>query len=525
MKSEVLSGEEARAALLRGVDRVADAVCGSLGPRGRNTFLSRRIGAPVVSASGVSVAREITLPNAYENMGAQLMREVSGKTGDEVGDGTTTAILLARAMLREAVKCVAAGANPVALKRGMQQARETAEQAIRLSAHPLRSSEELARICTVSTGDEEVGRLIAGLYEALPRDPVISVEESKGVRTTAEIIEGMAFDRGYMTPYMITDQAQQLAVLEEPYLFLTDQSITGVLELKAAVESCSKRRSPLFIVAPSVSTEVLAALVKTRMQQGFLCVCVKAPSLKERMRDLLEDMAVLTGGVVIREEKGMRLADTTISQLGRARKIIVSKDKTTILGGKGEPKAIEARVQHIQHELARAEFDFDILKLRERVGWLAGGVGVLRVGAYGEAELQEKKQRAEAAVSAAGAAQREGVVDGGGKAFLAAAQAVQRLCDRLEGDERSGAALIARALCAPACQLAENAGLEGAVMRNTLIRCDDSVRAFDRLQEYEHNLPEEGILDPAAVCISALAHAASVACAVVTSEVLLAIQP
>lgn len=522
LKSEILFGSEARLALLKGVDAAADSVCGALGPCGRNAVLSRRIGAPVVSADGSAIVREISLPDAYANMGAQLLKDVAAKVGEAAGDGTTTAVLLARAMLHEGVRHISAGANPVALRRGLQRATEEAERAIRQIARPLRSGEELRRTAAVAADSEEIGRLIAELMERLPYDPVISVEESKSVDTSAEVIEGMPFERGYMTPYMATDQAQQLASLEEPYVLLTDRSIQSIYELKPVLDILIKTGTPLLIVAESVTTEVLAAIVKVRMQQGYLCVCVKAPSLKERMRDLLEDMAVFTGGEVVREVKGIRLEDVTLNRLGRARRVVVTKEKTTIFGGFGQREEIDARVRQIQGELERAEFDFDILKLRERISALTGGVGLLRIGAYSEAERQERVQRAQAAVNAARAARREGVVPGGGSAFIDAAKAVRGLCAQLNGDEQLGAEIVMRALTVPLYQIAQNAGCEGTVVLAAALEKDETGWGFDVTRQTLCRMDDAGILDAAAVCITALRCAASAAAAVVTSEALLA---
>ncbi len=523
MKSGMLLGQEARLALIRGVDKLANTARVTFGPCGRNVVLSRRVGAPLVTNDGVTIAREIYLSNPYENMGAQLMRVVSSKTNDMAGNGATTAIILAQTMIVEGVKYVAAGANPVEVRRGMQKTLEKVVETIRANTHPVRGKEDVERVGTISSGDAEIGRLISEIMEKLPYDSVISVEASGGTKTTAEVVEGMEFDRGFITPHMITDAKKLQAVLEEPYILLTDRKIGSFQELLPIIEQLMNRGKPLLIVADSFTNEALAPIVVNKMQRKFNCLCVKAPSLGERRRDLLLDMAVLTGGTVISEMLGMELADATIAMLGHAKKVISGKDSTLIIGGYGDAGKIKLRIEHVQRELERAEFDFDILKLRERAGCLAGGVGVIRVGAYTEAELHEKKLRIEDAVSATRAAARKGIVAGGCCAYLTASRELKVwAAENLEGEERFGAQLVEKALSAPLKQIAENAGLEGEMVLKRVLAKNDPDWGFDAVRQCMCNMIEQGILDPATVSISALQNAVSVASSALTTESLVA---
>lgn len=522
MESRMIFGEEARGALVRGVNKLANTARVTLGPCGRNVVLDRRLGAPVITNDGVTIAKEIFLKDPFENMGAQLVRVVSAKTNDVVGDGTTTAIVLAQAMITEGVKQVAAGANPVFMRLGMQKALQVAVQAVQKASHAVRGSADIARVAAISSGDEEIGRLIAETMEKLPADSIVTVEESRGTQTVSEVVEGMEFDRGFMTPHMITDQKRMESVQEEPYILITDQTIGSIHQLLPLMEQLMKRGKKLFLVAEGIDTEPLAAIIVNRMQGKFNCLCVKAPSFGDRRRDLLQDMAVLTGGQVISGELGMELADTTIEMLGRARKVVAGRESTVIMGGYGNKAQLKKRIAEVKNELALAEFDYDKLKLQQRLARLSGGIGVIRVGAYTEVEMQEKKLRIEDALNATRAAVQGGVVAGGGAAYIAAGTAVQKWAEGLQGDEKTGALLVARALQAPLRQIVDNAGLAGNLAVQKVLQQPRAGWGYDVVKQQPCNMVENGVLDPAAVCNAAMENAVSVASVVVTTESLVA---
>ena len=527
MAKITLTGEDARKALERGVNQLADAVRITLGPKGRNVVLDRHFGVPLITNDGVTIAKEMFLRDPFENMGAQLVKEVSSKTNDVAGDGTTTATVLAHAMIQEGVKNVAAGANPVLMKNGISLAVERAVQVIEEIAQAVTGTEDIARIGTVASGDEQTGQLIADTMDRMYMGAVITVEESKGRETCSEIVEGMEFDRGYMTPHMITDSKKMEAVLENPYLLITDRKIENIQELLPLLEQVVKVSGKLFIVADSIENEPLAALIVNKMRGKLNCVCAKAPSFGDRRRALLEDMAVLTGGTFFSGELGMDLREARLEQLGRAARIKAAKDSTVIIGGRGKKEEIAQRVNLVKSELALAGIDYDIAKLKERLGKLMGGVAVIRVGAATEVELQEKKLRIEDAINATQAAVEEGIVPGGGTAYVAAAREVEKLLDTVEGDERTGVALVVKALETPVQQIAQNAGLNGAVILDHVRQAQDSAPGYNAYgynaaSNQYCNMLEAGIVDPAKVCRSALENAASVASIVLTTEVLVA---
>lgn len=525
MEKNILFGAEARRALMRGVDRLAEVVKVTLGPCGRNVVLDRHFGTPLVTNDGVTIAKEVILSDPFERMGAQLVRSVSSKTNDVVGDGTTTAIVLAQAMIREGVRCVEAGANPVFLRGGMQKALSAALDDLRGQARPVSGHGDILRIASISSGSGEIGALIADAMEKLPTGAVISVEESTGMETWCEVVEGMEFDRGYLTPHMVTDPRRMEAVLDKPYLLITDRKITSIDELLPVMELVMAQGRPLFLISDGVETEPLAALIVNRMRGKFSCVCAKAPSFGDRRRDLLQDFATVTGGTVVSGELGMPLHKVGLEQLGRADRVVCTSGNTVIIGGKGDPEEIQRRIAHVKDELALAEFDYDKLKLEERLSRLSGGVGVMKVGAPTEVELQEKKLRIEDALHATRAAVRDGVLPGGGLAFLRAAEAVRRAAGALAEDERTGALIVASALEAPVAQIADNAGVEGSVVRGRLRELGDWRTGYDALTKQYRDMEEAGIIDPAGVACTALENAVSVASVVVTTESLVAEPP
>lgn len=525
MEENILFGAEARRALMRGVDRLAEVVKVTLGPCGRNVVLDRHFGTPLVTNDGVTIAKEVILSDPFERMGAQLVRSVSSKTNDVVGDGTTTAIVLAQAMIREGVRCVEAGANPVFLRGGMQKALSAALDDLRGQARPVSGHGDILRIASISSGSGEIGALIADAMEKLPTGAVISVEESTGMETWCEVVEGMEFDRGYLTPHMVTDPRRMEAVLDKPYLLITDRKITSIDELLPVMELVMAQDRPLFLISDGVETEPLAALIVNRMRGKFSCVCAKAPSFGDRRRDLLQDFATVTGGTVVSGELGMPLRKVGLEQLGRADRVVCTSGNTVIIGGKGDPAEIQRRIAHVKDELALAEFDYDKLKLEERLSRLSGGVGVMKVGAPTEVELQEKKLRIEDALHATRAAVRDGVLPGGGLAFLRAAEAVRRAAGVLAEDERTGSLIVASALEAPVAQIADNAGVEGSVVRGRLRELGDWRTGYDALTKQYRDMEEAGIIDPAGVACTALENAVSVASVVVTTESLVAEPP
>lgn len=522
MENEILFGAQARRALMRGVDRLAGVVKVTLGPCGRNVVLDRHFGAPLVTNDGVTIAREIFLSDPFERMGAQLVRSVAGKTNDVAGDGTTTSIVLAQAMIGEGVRCVEAGASPVLLRSGMEKALGWALARLRKQARPVQGEEELRHIAAVSSGSGEIGALIADAMGKLPPGAVISLDESSSGETCCEIVEGMEFDRGYLTPHMVTDPRRMEAVLEKPFLLITDQKIGSIDELLPVMERVKETGRPLFLISDQIENEPLAALIVNRMRGRFSCVCAKAPSFGDRRRQLLQDFAVVTGGTVVAGELGMPLRKTTLEMLGQADRVVCTGENTVIIGGKGSPEAIRSRIAQVRDELALAEFDYDRLKLEERLSRLSGGVGVMKVGAPTEVELQEKKLRVEDALHAARAAVKSGVLPGGGLAYLWAAQAVRAAAGGLEGDERTGAGIVAAALEVPVVQIAENAGVEGRVVCARLRAGGEGSVGFDALAKRYRDMYEAGIIDPADVACAALGNAVSVSCVVVTAESLVA---
>ncbi len=524
MEKDILFGAEARGALMRGIDRLAEVVKVTLGPCGRNVVLDRHFGTPLVTNDGVTIAKEVLLSDPFERMGAQLVRSVSSKTNDVVGDGTTTSIVLAQAMLREGVRCVEAGANPVLLRRGMQVALTAALDGLRAQARPVSGHGDILRVASISSGSGEIGKLIADAMEQLPANAVISIDDSNGMETWCEVVEGMEFDRGYLTPHMVTDPQRMEAVLEKPCLLITDRKIGSIDEILPVMELVKERGRPLFIISDGVENEPLAALIVNRMRGKFSCVCAKAPSFGDRRRDLLQDFAIVTGGTVVSAELDMPLRKTGLDMLGQADRVVCTSGNTVIIGGKGDPGEIRRRIAHVQDELALAEFDYDKLKLEERLSRLSGGVGVMKVGAPTEVELQEKKLRIEDALHATRAAVKGGVLPGGGLAFLRAAEAVRRAASGMEEDERTGALIVAAALEAPAAQIAENAGVEGSVVCARLREAEGRV-GYDALAKRYRDMDEAGIIDPAGVACAALENAVSVASVVVTTESLVAEPP
>ena len=524
MAKITLYGAAARSALQRGSDTLADAVRVTLGPRGRNAVLDRHFGAPLVTNDGVTIANEMYLRDPFENMGAQLVREVARRTNDVAGDGTTTATILAQAMIAEGLKNVAAGANPVMMKYGIQAAAQLAADAIRDAARPVKGTGDIARVGAVSSGDEEIGRLIAETMDRLSLGAVITVEESRTTETVCEVVEGMEFDRGYLTAHMVTDPKRMEAVIERPYILLTDRKISTFSEILPVMDAVLKAGGKLFIVADSIENEPLASIIVNRMRGKFVCVAAKAPSFGDRRKDLLGDMAVLTGATVVSEELGMELRDVTLDMLGRAAEVKCGRERSVIVGGEGRREDIEARIAQVKNELALAKFDYDILKLEERLGKLSGGVAVIRVGAHTDVELQEKKLRIEDALHATHAAVQEGIVPGGGTAYIAAAKAIEAELDTLEDDARIGAALVAKALRAPLRQIAFNAGAEGSVVLQR-VESGEGAFGYDAAAGRFCDLIDAGIVDPAKVCRSALENAASVAGVVLTTEVLIADEP
>ncbi|MCS7001898.1 MAG: chaperonin GroEL [Dehalococcoidia bacterium] len=524
MAKQILFREDARRALKRGVDSLADAVKITLGPRGRNVVLDKKFGAPTITNDGVTIAREIEVEDPFENQGAQLVREVATATNDVAGDGTTTATVLAQAIVREGLKNVAAGANPMALKRGIEKAVDAVVENLKEQSTEVSGKEDIARVATISSREREIGDVIADAIEKVGKDGVVNVEEGQTFGLDLEFTEGMQFDKGYLSPYMITDAERMEAVLEEPYVLIANQKIGAVKDLLPVLEQVIQAGKPLLIVAEDVEGESLATIVVNKLRGTFTAVAVKAPGFGDRRKRMLEDIAILTGGEVITEEMGLKLENTKLSQLGRARKVVVDKDSTTIIDGAGDPEAIKARIKQLKQEIENTDSDFDREKLQERLAKLSGGVAVVKVGAATETEMKEKKHRVEDALQATRAALEEGIVPGGGVALLNAADAVRSLLDTLEGDERTGAQIIIRALEEPLRQLAQNAGLEGSVVI-------DKVRAAKRGEglnvetEQIEDLVKAGIIDPTMVTRSALQNAASIAKNILTTEAVVAEMP
>ena len=514
-----LYGTEARMALARGAAKIAKVASVTYGPCGRNVVLNRHFGTPVVTNDGVTIASEIFIPDEFENMGAMLVRSVSQKTNDTVGDGTTTAIVLMHSMMQEGVRFVEAGCNPVLLRNGMQKAQMVASKSIRSEARPVSGRDEIKRVATVSSGFEEIGELIADAMEKLPKDSIITIEESHGVETTCDIVNGMQFDRGYLTSHMITDQKRMEAVLEKPYILFTDQKITNIQELLPIMGEVAKRGRSLLLISDKIENEPLAAIIVNRMKGRLNCVCVKAPSFGDRRRDILEDMAIATGGTVVAEQLGMLLSETTVEQLGRCDKVVCDKDNTLIIGGKGDPQKVEQRIHAAKDELALAEFDFDQLKINERISRLAGGIGIIKVGAPTEVEQQEKKMRIEDAVQATRAAVQDGIIAGGGLPYVHAAAKVREYAKTLSlEEERFGAEIVARALEAPVRQIAKNAGVEGSVVLSRIQAEKDPAVGYDAKNAVYTDLVAAGVIDPVRVVIRAFENAVSAASTVIMTE-------
>ena len=527
MAKQILHGEEARKALCNGIDTLADTVKITLGPKGRNVVLGKKFGSPVITNDGVTIAKEIEIKDAFENIGAQLVREVATKTNDAAGDGTTTATVLAQALVTEGMKNVAAGANPMDVKRGMQKAVKTAVEAIKAHSQAVNGSKDIARVGTVSAGDPEIGKLIAEAMEKVSKDGVITIEENKTTAETySEIVEGMQFDRGYITPYMATDTEKMEAVIDDALVLITDKKISVIQDLLPLLEQIVQAGKKLVIVAEDVEGEALSTLIVNRLRGTFTCVAVKAPGFGDRRKEMLQDIAILTGGQVISSDLGYELKDATLAMLGKARQVKVTKETTTIVGGAGDKKAIADRVAQIRAQIETATSDFDREKLQERLAKLAGGVAVIKVGAATEVEMKDKKLRIEDALNATKAAVEEGIVAGGGTAPINAIPAVKALCDTLEGDERTGARIVLKALEAPLRQIAKNAGLEGSVIIDKILAANKPNFGFDaQNEEYVENMIDAGIVDPTKVTRSALENASSVAAMVLTTESLVADEP
>ena len=522
MAKELKYGEEARKALQAGIDQLADTVKITLGPKGRNVVLDKKFGAPLITNDGVTIAKEIELDDAFENMGAQLVKEVATKTNDAAGDGTTTATLLAQALVREGMKNVAAGANPMIVKKGIAKAVDAAVEAITASSKMVSSSTDIERVATVSAGDPYVGELIAQAMEKVSKDGVITIEESKTAETTVDTVEGMQFDRGYITPYMATDMDKMEAVIDDAYILITDKKISSIQEILPLLEQIVQSGKKLVIIAEDVEGEALSTLIVNKLRGTFTCVAVKAPGFGDRRKEMLQDIAILTGGQVISEELGLDLKETTIDQLGRASQVKVQKENTIIVGGQGNKSEISSRVSQIRAQIETTTSDFDKEKLQERLAKLAGGVAVIKVGAATEVEMKEKKLRVEDALSATKAAVEEGIVAGGGVAPLNAIPAVEKLLSTVEGDEKTGVKIVLKALEEPIRQIAANAGLEGSVIIDTIKRSKKTGYGFNAYDEKYVDMIEAGIVDPTKVTRSALQNAASVAAMVLTTESLVA---
>ena len=525
MSKIILRGDDARRALESGVNQLADTVKVTLGPKGRNVVLDKKFGAPLITNDGVTIAKEIELDDAFENMGAQLVREVSTKTNDVAGDGTTTATLLAQAMIREGLKNLAAGANPIVMKKGMAKAVEAAVAAIRAQSQKVNGTEDIARVGTVSSGDETIGRLIAEAMEKVSADGVITIEESKTAETYSEVVEGMMFDRGYITPYMVTDTEKMEAVVDDAYILITDKKISVIADILPLLEQLLQAGKKLVIIADDVEGEALNTLIVNRLRGTLNVVCVKAPGFGERRKEMLKDIACLTGGQVISEEVGLELKTASVAMLGRARQVKVTKENTTIVDGAGDSQAIQDRITQVRNQIAATNSDYDREKLQERLAKLAGGVAVIKVGAATETEMKEMKLRIEDALNATRAAVEEGVVAGGGTIFVNVIPAVEALLSTVEGDEKTGVQIIAKALEAPIRQIAANAGLDGSVILEKVRTSGQNGYGFDAYKEEYCDMVSCGIIDPAKVTRSALENAASVAAMVLTTESLVADKP
>ena len=525
MAKMIKRGDEARKALEAGVNQLADTVKVTLGPKGRNVVLDKKFGSPLITNDGVTIAKEIELDDPFENMGAQLVREVSTKTNDVAGDGTTTATLLAQAMIREGLKNLAAGANPIVMKKGMAKAVEAAVSAIKEQSQKVNGTDDIARVGTVSSGDETIGKLIAEAMEKVSADGVITVEESKTAETYSEVVEGMMFDRGYITPYMVTDTEKMEAVMDDAIILITDKKISAIQDLLPILEQVAKTGKRLVIIAEDVEGEALSTLIVNRLRGTLNVVCVKAPGFGDRRKEMLQDIAILTGGQVISSDVGLELQDAQMNMLGQARQVKVTKENTVIVGGAGDSAAIKARVAQIRAQIETTTSDYDKEKLQERLAKLAGGVAVIKVGAATETEMKEKKLRIEDALNATRAAVEEGIVAGGGTAYLNAIPAVEKLKAEVEGDEKTGVDIIAKALTAPMKQIAANAGIEGAVVLAKVLESGKAGYGFDAYKEVYCDMIPAGIVDPTKVTRSALENAASVSSILLTTESLVADKP
>ena len=517
MAKEIKYGVEARKALEAGVNQLADTVRVTLGPKGRNVVLDKSFGAPLITNDGVTIAKEIELADPFENMGAQLVKEVATKTNDAAGDGTTTATVLAQAMINEGMKNLAAGANPIIMRKGMKKATDAAVEAIKGMKKDVKSQADIARVAAISSADEEVGQMVADAMEKVSKDGVITIEESKTMKTELDLVEGMQFDRGYVSAYMATDMEKMEAVLDDPYILITDKKISNIQEILPLLEQLVQSGSKLLIIAEDIEGEALTTLIVNKLRGTFTVVGVKAPGYGDRRKEMLKDIAILTGGTVISEELGLELKDTTMDQLGRAKSVKVQKENTIIVDGCGDKKAIADRVAQIKAQIEETTSDFDREKLQERLAKMAGGVAVIRVGAATETEMKEAKLRLEDALAATRAAVEEGIIAGGGSAYIHASKKVAELAATLEGDEKTGANIILKALEAPLFHISANAGLEGSVIINKVRESEPGV-GFDALNEEYVNMVESGILDPAKVTRSALQNATSVASTLLTTE-------
>lgn len=522
MAKEILFGEDARKALQSGVDQLADAVKVTLGPKGRNVVLDKKFGAPLITNDGVTIAKDVELDNPFENMGAQLVKEVATKTNDCAGDGTTTATVLAQALIREGMKNVAAGANPMVLKKGIKLAVDTAVETVVGNSKKVSCSDDIARVATISAGDEFIGKLIAEAMDKVSSDGVITVEESKTADTYSEVVEGMQFDRGYITPYMATDTDKMEAIIDDPFILITDKKIANIQEILPLLEQMVQSGGKLVIIAEDVEGEALSTLIVNKLRGTFTCVAVKAPGFGDRRKEMLQDIAILTGGQVVSSELGFELKDTEIMMLGRARQVKISKENTIIVGGAGDSAAIKNRIGQIRNQIETTTSEFDREKLQERLAKLSGGVAVIKVGAATEIEMKEKKLRIEDALSATKAAVEEGIVAGGGVALVNSIPAVKDLLATVDGDVKTGVAIVLNALEAPIRQIAYNAGLEGSVIVDKIVSSGKANYGFDAYNEVYTDMLEAGIVDPTKVTRSALQNAASVASMVLTTESIVA---
>ena len=525
MAKQIVYGEEARKALLSGIDQLANTVKVTLGPKGRNVVLGKKFGSPLITNDGVTIAKDVELEDAFENMGAQLVREVATKTNDIAGDGTTTATLLAQAIVHEGLKNVSAGANPMVMRKGMEKAVETAIDTIKANSETIKGSDDIARVGAVSSGDESVGKLIAEAMDKVGASGVITIEESKTAETGLEVVEGMQFDRGYISPYMVTDTDKMEAVIDDPYILITDKKISSIQEILPLLEQIVKTGKKLVIIAEDVEGDALATLLVNRLRGNFTCVCVKAPGFGDRRKEMLKDIAILTGGTYISSELNMNLPDTQITDLGTARQIKVTKDNTVIVDGAGDANEIKARIAEIKNTISVTTSDYDKEKLQERLAKLSGGVAVIKVGAQTEVAMKEQKLRVEDALNATRAAVEEGIVAGGGTAYVNAIPAVEKLVAKLSVDEKTGAQIIARALQAPIRQIAENAGVDGSIVYDKTRSSRKVGYGYNAYTETYCDMIPSGIVDPTKVTRTALENAASIASCVLTTESLVADKP